>query len=150
MGGIIYQRNLLFLSLMLLFKQLFLLFLTSWEQLAVCSQLTQSDIVGNTCNTLRQRGAVSMETLSLVTWSRVASSGQTSENVNLIIVIYTLFISHFAVKRNKESVSGTQNMCKIKCSLASCRPLLFRVSFCEKKICDNKTSAAVFWVLGKM
>ena len=34
---------------------------TSWEQLVVCSQLSQSelpDIVGNTCNTLKQRGAV--------------------------------------------------------------------------------------------
>ena len=34
---------------------------TSREQLAVCSQLSQSElsgIVGNTCNTLKQRGAL--------------------------------------------------------------------------------------------
>ena len=28
------------------------------QLLAMCSQLPQSDIVGNTCNTLKQRGAV--------------------------------------------------------------------------------------------
>ena len=50
---------------------------TSWDQLAVWSQLPQSelsDIVGNTRNTLKQRGAVFHETLSLVLWSKVASS----------------------------------------------------------------------------
>ena len=38
----------------------------SWEQLEVCSQLSQSDIVGNTCNILQQRGA-----LSLVSWAEL-------------------------------------------------------------------------------